>query len=583
MRTLTFLFLLALFPLLSKGQSSVTIDDFFDSTTTTACDTVGQTVWNYTYGSTSSLSVGDTIEVYYDWDDGNGLQLEAKVTVDSGGGWWNTQPHSFSTAGAKNVQVVGIGPNGNSDTAYNSFFISDSCTTIQGNVYVDNNSNCVYDTGDAPLDYQSIKVTYNNGMVGYGFTDGSGNYQVDVPSSQSPYYVTYTDTNQYNVICPGSPTQQVSNPPNYNVDFALECGTTPDFSVDHGHIGLLRPGFKGHVHASFDGPVHCQDSLTCIKAILPSNIDTAAPDTLPYSLDYDAVNGDTVIWKMKNHDLSDFQYGYLPIKTDTNATVGDTLCIEIMLCASADADASNNSMMVCDEVVNSWDPNNKEVMPQGSGAENYIAKDQRMEYTINFQNTGTAPAIDIVVEDTLDSDVLRPNSFRFQGSSHTVDKIKIEEDSIFEFHFKDINLPDSGTSQPNSKGFLRFTVDQQPNLADGSVISNNAAIIFDGNPPVITNETMNTIGEPSSIGEREGAPAMSVYPNPASEQLHIRSAEKLEGRAILRDMVGKKVHEQRVAGKRSTLGLSELPSGVYLLSVQIEDQEKPLRKKVMID
>ncbi|MFB6257851.1 MAG: T9SS type A sorting domain-containing protein [Flavobacteriales bacterium] len=580
MRTLTLLISLTfLLPFLGKAQS-VTIDYAFDSSSTYGCDTVGESIYHYVYGSSTGLTSGDTIDILADWDDGNGLQLVDQDTVNSNGSFSSVIPHSFSSTGTKNVQFVAIGPNGNSDTIYNTLFITDSCTTIQGKVYVDQDGNCAYNTGEPLLSYRSVKVEYGSGLVGYGNTDGSGQYQIEVPAGQSPYEVTLTDSGSYGLACPSSGTQQVSNPPSYTTDFALDCSSNTDFSVDYGSVWNFRPGWVDNIYMGFDGPADCQDSLECIKMVLPQELQPLATDSTTPS--YDAINGDTVVWNLDTNTMSDFQYSHLPVMTDTSATVGDTLCVEILLCASSDVDPSNNSMTICEEVVNSWDPNNKKVLPRGVGPANHIDKNQRMTYTVNFQNTGTAPAVDIRIEDTLDTDVLDQNSFKLVASSHPVDKIKIEEDSIFEFHFDNIMLPDSGTSKPGSKGFVRFSVDQESNLSDGTVIENNAAIFFDQNAPVITNETMNTIGSPSSIAETREAPRMSVFPNPAEEQLHIRSSELKKGQVVLRDMVGKQVLRRELDGSRTTLDLNALPSGVYLLSVRAADYKEPFRKKVLI-
>jgi hypothetical protein len=52
--------------------------------------------------------------------------------------------------------------------------------------------------------------------------------------------------------------------------------------------------------------------------------------------------------------------------------------------------------------VSSYDPNFKEVSPEGTGPTGLITRnDSVLEYMVHFQNTGTAPAQNIVVVDTL--------------------------------------------------------------------------------------------------------------------------------------------------------------------------------------
>jgi hypothetical protein len=65
-------------------------------------------------------------------------------------------------------------------------------------------------------------------------------------------------------------------------------------------------------------------------------------------------------------------------------------------------------------------------------------------------------------------------------------------------------LPDSTTDEPGSNGFITFTVDQVPDLSNGTIINNQADIYFDFNAPIITNETdhlINDMIESSPIGD----------------------------------------------------------------------------------
>ncbi len=583
MRTLTFLLTFALFPLLGTAQS-VTISSANDSGVGMGCDTTGESLYHYVFGTSSGLNTGDTIDLYVDYDDGNGYVLDQKDTVDAQGDFWINWNKSYSSPGVKNLKFIAEGPNGNSDTASHTLIVSDSCSTIHGTVYLDKNSNCNLDGGESAISGRKVKATYNNNLVAYSTTGSGGEYQMTVGTGAS-YDVRLVDTNAYKLGCPSSGVQTVSSFPNYDVHFAMECPSSPDFMVHDGQGWGYRPDFIGEVNFELRGPSLCtNDSISCVKVVLPSELH--AHDSLMGGTgtpDFDAIKGDTVVWNMDTIDLDDLQHGSLPVYTDDSAQIGDTLCVDVMICSAGDADPSNNSMQICTPVQNSWDPNNKRVTPEGEGAENYIDKNQRMTYTVNFQNTGNAPAVDVMIVDTLDASVIDPTTLRVMSSSHAIDQLKVKNNKVVEFHFNGIMLPDSGTSRPGSKGFVRFSIDQQSNLSDGTVIENNAAIYFDSNPAILTNETMNTIGEPSAVETLSDAQELRVFPNPASERIHIRSADNLKGQVVLRNMVGKRVLDQDLNGNKATVPVNELPSGVYLLSVQLDDRKEPVRKKVLID
>ena len=71
----------------------------------------------------------------------------------------------------------------------------------------------------------------------------------------------------------------------------------------------------------------------------------------------------------------------------------------------------------CQQVIGSFDPNDKQGFPEGYGESHYIEREQDIEYLIRFQNTGTDTAFTVVVEDVL-SPHLELTSIRLGASSH---------------------------------------------------------------------------------------------------------------------------------------------------------------------
>ena len=134
-----------------------------------------------------------------------------------------------------------------------------------------------------------------------------------------------------------------------------------------------------------------------------------------------------------------------------------------------DTDVSMNQPI--NEIVGSYDPNEKEVSPAG----NITESDSVLTYTIHFQNTGTDTTSFIVVRDTL-SQYLDPLSVINIASSHEFNEFEIAGDGILKWVFNPIFLVDSGTNEPESKGFIMFSIHKRSNLPFGTLISNNAAI-----------------------------------------------------------------------------------------------------------
>ena len=156
----------------------------------------------------------------------------------------------------------------------------------------------------------------------------------------------------------------------------------------------------------------------------------------------------------------------------------------------------------CQEIVGSFDPNDKMALPKGVNDEHYINPNTMLEYKIRFQNTGNDTAFRVVIVDTIDVEMLNMYSFSAGASSHPYD-VKIDENRILTFTFNDILLPDSTTNEIESHGFVQFSIRQKDGNDDGEVIRNKAGIYFDYNEPIITNETFHTIGNLSVYVQKD--------------------------------------------------------------------------------
>ena len=139
----------------------------------------------------------------------------------------------------------------------------------------------------------------------------------------------------------------------------------------------------------------------------------------------------------------------------------------------------------------SLDPNNKLVGPFGCGSSHFIEPQDTLTYRINFQNIGDAPALLVIIRDTLDND-LDISTLTLLGSKHPF-TFQILNGNIAEWTFDPIFLPDSSVSHKDSKGFVKFSILPLQSSIPGTIITNKAGIIFDQNVPVITNEVFNTI------------------------------------------------------------------------------------------
>ncbi|QHT68052.1 hypothetical protein GXP67_16090 [Rhodocytophaga rosea] len=158
-------------------------------------------------------------------------------------------------------------------------------------------------------------------------------------------------------------------------------------------------------------------------------------------------------------------------------------------------DTEEEVSVSCLPILDSFDPNDKAVSPVGIGPSKIIAADQPLEYLIRFQNTGTDVAYTVTIIDTLDA-ALDIASLEVAAASHSYNwSVSGVGLPVLIFIFNNINLPDSSSNEPASHGYVRFRVRPKQATADGVKITNQAAIIFDYNSPVMTNVVSQTTGQ----------------------------------------------------------------------------------------
>ncbi|HEY0976692.1 MAG TPA: T9SS type A sorting domain-containing protein [Flavobacteriales bacterium] len=257
----------------------------------------------------------------------------------------------------------------------------------------------------------------------------------------------------------------------------------------------------------------------------------------------------------------------LTCTTAPEASIGDSVCFDITLLPQ-DLAPDNNHFIACYPVVNSYDPNDKAVTPQGTGPMGAIDPGVRtLDYLIRFQNTGNAPAFNVFIDDTLDTD-LDLAGLQVMGHSHPME-LDIREGRVLRFRFDDIMLPDSANDEPNSHGFVAYRIPIRSDAAPGTVITNTAHIFFDLNPAVITNTTINTIELSTAVGEQSAQGDMlRLHPNPTADRLTVHSSLQASGTvAQLFDQQGRSVLHIPLGPERTTIDTHMLDAGVYILRI----------------
>jgi uncharacterized repeat protein (TIGR01451 family) len=207
------------------------------------------------------------------------------------------------------------------------------------------------------------------------------------------------------------------------------------------------------------------------------------------------------------------------------------------------------------------------VLPVGVGDDGRISPlTQEMRYTVNFQNTGTAPAVNVVVTDEIDSD-LDMSTFQMIGATHNVETVI--DGHYITWTFSDIMLPDSTTDEPASHGSVMYKIATDANLADETTIENTAYIYFDFNEAIVTNTTLNTIDHALSAEEIIGNDHVSIYPNPATDIINVVVSERSELK--ITDVNGRLMSNALITGTSQVVDMRGWASGIYLIILRTDD------------
>jgi uncharacterized repeat protein (TIGR01451 family) len=263
--------------------------------------------------------------------------------------------------------------------------------------------------------------------------------------------------------------------PNENHTLLIDAG-----DLSHRYNLDCADGVRGKVQITVTGPIsYVGPAAGALTPVVQGNVYT-------YKIsDFGAISN--------NNDFK------LVFKTKLTAQAQDAVCVQITCSSnsSGENNINNNSKEFCYVVTNSYDPNSKEVFPKGNIAP---GSTDWLTYTVHFQNTGNAAAQNIHVVDSLDVN-LNTSTFELVNFSHA-NSMSLEG-GVLNFYFKNVLLPDSGSNNEASQGFLQYRIRPKNNLAMGVVIKNRAWIYFDFNPPLATNLTLNNIAQPNGINLNE--------------------------------------------------------------------------------
>ncbi|GEP50583.1 hypothetical protein FNO01nite_12550 [Flavobacterium noncentrifugens] len=449
--------------------------------------------------------------------------------------------------------------------SYCSFVPGGNYNTISGELTFDaNNNGC----NAADLKHPLMKITINDGFEsGATFTSETGKYSFFTPVGSFTVKPQIENPLWFNV----SPAQAVVNFDAANSSISTQnfCltanGIHPDVEILILPVGIARPGFDA------DYEIICKNKGNQIlSGTIAMTFDDGHTDFVSATPNPDFQNGNTISWLYNNFALFDSKSYFFRLNLnspveDLPVNDGDILNSSVNITAAQGDDIGyDNTFNLAQTVVNSHDPNDKTCLEGANLSAENIGK--YLHYNINFENTGSADAVNIVVKDTINAAKFDINSLQVLNSSHPV-KISVKE-NIVEFIFENINLPPSIRNPIGGHGNVLFKIKTNSNLPIDSSVENTANIYFDYNAPIVTNEAKTTFRLLNNqVFERDYS--IRIHPNPAKDFVKIQSKNTIKTIDLF-DVQGRILQTSVENKKETSIDLSQQSNGIYFLKITSE-------------
>jgi uncharacterized repeat protein (TIGR01451 family) len=448
---------------------------------------------------------------------------------------------------------------------------------IKFNLFFDTNGNGVQNVGEQ---------NYNGGNFTYQLNLGV----IHTVNSNNGMFVLYENnaTNSYNLGCSLSAnlnncnngyTLATTSYSNITVangsgittyNFPITTAPCADLSVNLYQLGAPpRPGFTyiNRIEYRNNG----NQTITSGTVTFTRSTTVSAVSTLPAT----TATATGFTYNFTNLLPGEVRYIDVTMQVPTIPTVSLGQLVTNSVTASIppnDAYPANNSAILTQVIVGSYDPNDKTESHGGKILFSSFSNNDYLTYKIQFENTGTAEAVNIRVNDVLDAK-LNPNTIRMIAASHpyVLDRIG----NTLNWKFNGVNLPPSVANTTTGKGYVVFQIKPTAGYAVGTIIPNIANIFFDFNPAIVTAPCTTQFVSTLAINDFD-ANELSVYPNPVQNNLTITNTTAIDSVSVF-SVLGQEVINEKVNDLQTEINTSELTNGVYFVKVTSEGKEKTVK------
>lgn len=454
--------------------------------------------------------------------------------------------------------------------SYCSFVPGGNYNTIEGVSRFDSNNNGC-DVGD--LAYKNLRVDFTDGIdSGSTFINATGNYSIFTQSLDYTLTPALENPSYFNVSPLVSTINFLSN--NFLTqaqDFCVTAnGVHPDVEIvifpfsqttafADAEFTLVYKNkgnqvLSGNVEFTFDDAI-CD---------LTSSIPLASSQTVGF-----------LNWNYAN--LQPFETRSIKLRFDLNDTtnpvylnLGDILtCSATINPIAGDETPLDNTFGLNQTLVETPNLNFITCLEGNTLAPTEIGN--YLHYSIQFENSGTEIANNVVVKNVIDTNKFDITSLQVLSTS--ADMRTEITNNVVEFIFENINLERrEGTPPVGGHGDILLKIKTKPNLTAGSSVMNTASIYFDYNEGVLTNNETTTF---ASLNNQifTADDSLVVYPNPTNSIIKVEGENTITT-IDLYDIQGRMIQTSMNA---KSIDISEKSNGVYFVKITTDKGGKVIK------
>ncbi|WP_395043939.1 T9SS type A sorting domain-containing protein [Flavobacterium sp.] len=460
-----------------------------------------------------------------------------------------------------------------------------NCSGLLLNAFLDSNNNGTQQSGEPNFPLGQFHYEVNDNTVIHNIISPTGTYGIyDINASNSydlSYSINSSYASNYNVTTSSYSNINIiagSGMTVYNFPVTV-AQTYNDLAVTIIPVSAPRPGFTYEnkiIYTNLGNQTVTSGTLTFTKDanVTISSLTPSATATTSTGFTHNFTN--LLPFETRMFTVS-MQVPNIPVVNINQLLTNSATIIPL----TGDIVPENNYSSTTQIVIGSYDPNDKMESHGERILHSSFTSNDYLYYTIRFENSGTASAINVRVNDVLDSQ-LDQTSIRMVAASHPYVMDRVGNNLTWKFD--NIQLPVSVENTSIGKGYVMFKVKPNAGYAVGDIIPNTASIYFDFNPAIVTNTFNTEFVTTLAINEFENGDFV-FYPNPTSDfvTISLKNNSDAINSVVVYDVLGKLIMtvKPNSTAVSETIDLSSVNSGLYFIEVITENNLKVVKKLIV--